>query len=101
MALGLVACGDATTPDEPATETRSGTVEISLSGFAFVPRTVTIETGSTLAWTNRDAARHTVSADDDSWGSGNLDREESYRRTFDEPDSYEYHATMVATIIVE
>lgn len=104
--LALASCGgDVEAPDEPGPEALSGTVEIDVSDLAFFPRAVMIEAGSTVVWTNRDAVRHTVDANDDSWGSGNLDRGESYRRTFDEPGSYdyhcEYHAAMVATITVE
>ena len=104
--LALASCGgDVEAPDEPAPEALSGTVEIDLSGLAFFPRAVTIEAGSTVVWTNRDALLHTVSDDDDSWDSGDLDQGESYRHTFGVPGSYdyhcEYHAAMVATITVE
>ena len=123
LALGLVACGgDGEAPDEPAADLPVGgdlpvagdppvetdppvEVEIDLTGLAFVPPEATIEAGSTVVWTNRDAVRHSVDADDDGWDSGNLDQGESYRRTFNAPGSYEYHckyhAAMVATITVE
>lgn len=102
--LALASCGGEPR-DEPSPEALSGTVEIDLSGLAFFPRAVTIEAGSTVVWTNRDALIHTVSDDDDSWDSGDIDRGESYRRSFDKPGSYGYHCVyhpaMVATLTVE
>jgi plastocyanin len=46
---------------------------ISVSGFSFLPGSLTVEAGITVVWTNKDSAPHTVTSDDASFlSSGNL-----------------------------
>ncbi|OHD55173.1 MAG: hypothetical protein A2Y33_10620 [Spirochaetes bacterium GWF1_51_8] len=46
--------GGNNTPTDPNT--------LSIQGFAFLPNTVTILTGTTLTWENKDSANHTVTS---------------------------------------
>jgi len=79
-------------------------VAISIEGFAFSLAELTISAGTTVTWTNNDAAPHTVTADDDTWGSSRLSRGETFSFTFDQPGTYAYHCglhpAMAATIVV-
>jgi plastocyanin len=84
--------------------TASGTTEVTIQGFAFSPAALTIKVGTTVKWTNQDSAGHTVTADDNSWGSGNLAQGSSYTFTFANAGTYAYHCgvhpSMKATITV-
>lgn len=102
-------------------------VDISMAGTAtgsqvwFRPRGLLIRPGTTVRWTNDDAANvHTVTAyhadngkprrmpaDADSWNSGYLMPGESFSLTFDVPGVYDYfcipheQAGMVGRIVVK
>ena len=78
---------------------------MDIANFAFSPSTLTIKSGDSVTWTNRDSSAHTVTSD-----SGNeLDSErisngQIYTHVFAQPGTYSYHCTphpgMKATIVV-
>jgi|SRR3989344_6951606 len=78
---------------------------INIANFAFSPSTLTIKSGDSVTWTNKDSSAHTVTSD-----SGNeLDSErisngQIYTHVFAQPGTYSYHCTphpgMKATIVV-
>ena len=78
---------------------------IYLSGMVFSPATLTIKAGTTVTWNNNDNTAHTVTADDNSFDSGNLAAGKTYTRTFNAMGSYPYHCTihsgMTGTIVVQ
>jgi plastocyanin len=82
----------------------SGNVDVTIAGFAFSPDALTVKVGTTVKWTNQDAAGHTVTADDNSWGSGNLEQGASFSFTFSQAGTFTYHCSvhpsMKATITV-
>lgn len=85
---------------------QSGTADVSMSGFAFSPASVTIAKGATVRWTNLDPAPHTVTADDTSqFASGTLAQNEKFEHKFDTPGTYTYHCSihtdMKGTVIVQ
>jgi plastocyanin len=65
---------------------------------------LTVKVGTTVTWTNQDSAPHTVTADDNSWGSGRMAKGGQYSFSFDQPGTYPYHCgahpAMTGTIIV-
>ncbi len=67
-----VSCGCGSQP-----QTAPRTHEVEISGFVFVPETVSIKPGDTITWTNRDIAPHTATANDDSWDTGAINQDES------------------------
>jgi len=80
--------------------------KVSIKGFAFNPKTITIKSGTTIFWTNEDSVGHTVTSDSGKeLDSKLLSKEESYEHTFNTPGTYNYHCTphpsMKGTIIVE
>jgi len=89
-----------TTAPAPAT----GTVDVTIANFAFSPDKLTVKVGTTVKWTNQDSATHNVTAEDNSFKSGDLNQGDSFSFTFTTAGTYAYrcgfHASMKATITV-
>ncbi len=66
-------------------------VPVSAVNFQFQPRTVTINVGDTVVWTNNDAVEHTVTASDGSWDSGLFGQGQTFSRTFDTAGTFNYY----------
>lgn len=85
-------------------------VAVSVIDNAFEPKTITINAGDTIVWTNNGARNHTVTASDGSWDSGRLAPGQTFSRKFDNPGTIAYycipHGTptgqgMAGTIVVQ
>jgi len=93
LSMVLAACGDSPTTAPVATTTAAGvatsasaapqTINIDIVGFKFSPQEVSIPAGSTVIWTNKDAAKHNVIADDKSFESPTLEKGQSFTKKFD------------------
>jgi plastocyanin len=98
--LFAAGCGGAGESSEPVATTE---VEMAKS-YRFDPKTIEIEAGQTVTWTNEDNFTHTVQVDgqeDHKVGQG-----ESVEVTFDKPGTYHYVCTlhsqdMDGTVIVK
>jgi plastocyanin len=84
---------------------QSGDVKVSIKGFAFNPKDITVKKGAKITWTNEDSAAHNVMSD----GNGDLKSKtlntgDSYSYTADEAGTFKYvctfHANMTATLTV-
>lgn len=64
---------------------------VMISDNYFNPRTITMPVGSTITWTNNGSMTHTVTADDNSFNSGNLGPGATFSRTFYAVGTYPYH----------
>ena len=104
-AAGVVEHPLAITPDAA-----TGAVTIHEDQFAFLPSQITIPAGTTVEWINDEPAKHTATADDDRFDSGDQSLGVSYSHTFAEPGAYPYFCRyhgdiggvgMAGTIIVE
>jgi plastocyanin len=103
----LAACGgdDGAEPEASTTAPAAGGAagaEVAADGFAFVPPELTVAAGTTVTWTNADAALHTVVG---SGLSGELAASGgTFEHTFDEAGSFPYactiHPSMTGTITV-
>jgi plastocyanin len=95
---------DTATEEEAEDDTAASEEEVIIEGFAFTPESLEITAGTTVTWTNNDAAMHTATADDGSFDTGAISQGESASVTFDEPGTYTYvcsfHPGMEGTIIV-
>ncbi len=103
------------TGGQKSTTTASGkSVQVGMAGagenpasLGFTPSTITVVIGvnNTVIWTNDDSAPHTVTANDGSFSSGNLEPGDSFSWTFTTPGTYAYHCSyhswMMGTIIVK
>lgn len=82
----------------------AATHNVSIVGFAFSPREITIEVGDTVIWTEKDGAFHTTTSDTGVWDSGTLELNETFPFTFNTAGDYPYHCTphpgMTGTVIV-
>ena len=70
-----------------------GAAKAEMRGMAFGPNRIEIAAGSTVTWTNNDPLVHTVTADDGSWNSGEIEPGKTWSRTFTQPGEYAVHCT--------
>ena len=87
------AATEAPAAEEPTAESAapSESPQVLLEGFQFSPATLTVSAGTTVTWTNNEGVQHTVTADDDSFGSDTLPEGGTIEFTFDTPGTYAYH----------
>jgi plastocyanin len=89
------------TPSTPQAQQAS----VTIKDFEFAPSTVTIKVGGTVTWTNDGPSAHTVTADDGSFNSGELQKGKTFSRTFDSTGTFSYHCSihpsMKAQVVVE
>ncbi len=108
MATNTAAAPKATQPPATAQATQppatAQAASVQIKDFEFTPNTLTIKVGSTVTWTN-GGSTHTVTADDGSFDSGQLQNGKSYSRTFDSAGTFTYHCSihpfMKAQVTVE
>ncbi|HVM07476.1 MAG TPA: cupredoxin family copper-binding protein [Acidimicrobiales bacterium] len=78
---------------------------VDIEDFQYEPSPAKVKAGTTVTFTNKDGFAHTVTADDKSFDSGNLDEGDAFEHTFDEPGTYEYfcavHNSMTGSVVVE
>ena len=97
--LCAVSCGGAGESSAPVTTTEVQMVK----SYRFDPKTIEIQAGETVTWTNEDNFTHTVEVE--SQGDHKVGKGESVSLTFDEPGTYDYVCTlhrqdMTGTVIV-
>lgn len=88
----------------PASDQTKG-LSVDIVNFAFTPDTLQVAVGAKVTWTNNDTTAHTVTANDGSFDSGNLNPGESFSFTFTQAGTFayacNYHPNMIATIVVK
>ena len=89
--------------DDDSTNSKQNTIEIK--DFAFNPQTITVKSGQTITWINRDEEPHTVvSVEKQFKKSSALDTDQSFTITAGTPGTYTYfcsvHPKMTGTIVV-
>lgn len=62
-----------------------------MPGRRFVPRELHVAPGAVVTWTNSSGETHTVTADDGSFDSGDVDPGGTFTQEFDAPGSYPYY----------
>lgn len=67
---------------------------VSIENMSFNSSSLTVKAGSTVKWTNNDNVAHTVTADDNSFDSGNIAAGATYSRTFSTAGTISYHCTI-------
>ncbi len=84
----------------------AGPVEhaVSITGFKFVPETITIAPGDRITWTNNDIVPHTATAMDKRWDTGTIAKGKSKSLIVGEDHLTEYfcrfHPKMKARLIL-
>ena len=79
--------------------------EVKIDNFSFSPATLTVASGTTVKWTNRDDIPHTVVSDDKTtFKSKVLDTDDTFTFTFTKPGTYDYfcsiHPKMTGKVVV-
>ena len=82
-----------------------GDSSISISGFKFSPAPLRVKAGTTVTWTNKDSAPHTVTSDNGAFtSSGNLNQNNFYAFKFVTAGTFPYHCSihpsMTGSVIV-
>ncbi|WP_344021209.1 cupredoxin family copper-binding protein [Streptomyces luteireticuli] len=87
-----------TTPSAPAAAN-----QVNIAGFAFSPSTLTVSKGTTVTWTNKDQAPHTVTGG--GLNSPTLGNGATYSFTFKSTGTFNYictiHPNMHGTVVVK
>ncbi|GAA1802786.1 hypothetical protein GCM10009835_22060 [Planosporangium flavigriseum] len=82
----------------------AATASVVIKNFAFSPAAVTVAVGTTVTWSNRDQAAHTVTASGGAFKSPTLDPGDTFRFTFTKAGRYAYlctiHPFMTGTVVV-
>jgi plastocyanin len=74
---------------------RGGTgTAVSIKNFQFSPNPIVVKADSTLTVTNDDGTTHTLTADDNSFGTGDLDGGATATVKIGAPGKYAYHCAI-------
>jgi plastocyanin len=80
------------------------TVGVEIRGVSYGTTEIEVDPGTTVRWTNQDPLAHTVTAEDGSLNSGDIDPGASWSYTFIRPGRYPIycmpHPFMKAVIVV-
>jgi amicyanin len=82
-----------------------GTTQVQMANFAFTPAYIQVKAGTTVMWTNQDAAPHTVTFRSGMMhSSAMMQQGQTFRYTFTTPGMYTYycavHPNMTAQVVV-
>jgi len=83
----------------------SGTNEVILNMNKFSPSSITVSSGTTITWTNKESVTHTVTSNTALFESGNMGKNDKFTYTFSTVGTFPYHCKfhggMTGTVIVE
>jgi len=104
LALGLLAAVTVAAPAasqhpaEPGADDRRAPAaapqRVTIGFGSFAPRRVDVVAGESVRWRNESARVHTVTADDESFGSGRLLSSDAYARRFPAVGATAYHCSL-------
>jgi plastocyanin len=83
-------------PQEAGADTSGAahaTVSATVEDFSFQPARLVVKPGTTVVWTNQGQVVHTVTAQDGSFESGEIQPGGRGSVTFSQPGTYPYHCT--------
>lgn len=81
--------------------------QIQIDNFAYEPKSRSVTLGTEVTWLNQDDAQHTVTSNNDSFKSNNLEEGDEFSYRFTQRGDYKYHCVihgedrMSGTITVE
>jgi plastocyanin len=81
LVMGLAAAAPAT----------AATSDVSITGTGFRPASLTVVAGDTVTWTNNDAVRHQIVANDGTFSSPVLASKQSFTHVFRSGGTFAYH----------
>src|SRR5258705_475257 len=78
--------------------------KVPICWLKILSSSITIDKNVTVTWTNTDAMPHTVTADDNSFTSDELNQNDTYSHTFTTDGTFAYHCAihtgMKGTVVV-
>jgi plastocyanin len=81
-----------------------GINEVFIQGMAFSSSTITVTSGTTITWTNKDGVAHTVTSTTGLFDSGSISTNGTYSHLFSTVGTFPYkctiHPLMTASVIV-
>ena len=86
--------------------TQVGTANVGIVNYQYYPKTLTVKKGTTVTWTNEDAAAHTVTSIGANLilNSALFGENKTYSYTFNEVGTFDYyckpHPYMKGTVVV-
>ncbi|HEX4702788.1 MAG TPA: cupredoxin family copper-binding protein [Pseudonocardiaceae bacterium] len=98
IAMPAAAAAPAATP--------GNAIAVTIQNYAFAPASLAIPAGTTVVWTNKDTAPHTVTVSSGpvTFSSPNLQQGDTFTYTFTQPGTYKYycavHPYMTASVTV-
>jgi plastocyanin len=100
--LLLAACGGSDSSDSEPQAAKAGTASVRMIDNAFEARSITVDVGEKVTWTNDGAAPHTATSTE--FDSGTVAPGETFTWTAEEPGTVDYvctfHPGMEGTITV-
>jgi plastocyanin len=69
-------------------------LEVTMPGKAFAPGETDVLLGTSVVWRNTDSSTHTVTADDDTFDSGDLRPGREFALSFSKTGVFAYHCTI-------
>ncbi|MBK9710855.1 MAG: cupredoxin domain-containing protein [Kouleothrix sp.] len=96
-------------PATAAPPAEAQTVNIDIADNTFSPNKITVPLGTTVVWTHKGQRKHTVTSEDGSFDSGELQAGGSFKQTFDKAGTFPYFCQfhggkggegMAATVVV-
>jgi plastocyanin len=78
----------------PVNKGGPGANEVWIENFSFNPSTITVDAGTAITWTNKDAISHTVTSDTGLFNSGNIDSGGTFSYVFQNAGSFPYHCSI-------
>jgi plastocyanin len=101
--LATAACGGSDTSDDPLT-TGGMSETVLMENTQFKPGNLQVPVGATITFENRDGAQHDAQANDKSWETKKLGKNDAEAVTFDQAGEWLYkctiHPSMKARITV-
>ena len=92
-------------PLAPAAAQGDSVVRVDMRQIVFAPAEIRVKAGQRVEWINSDPTVHTVTADDESWGSELIQEGGRFRHTFTAAGRFPYHCVphpmMRGVVIVE
>ena len=73
---------------------RAKTPAVTIKGFAFAPKTLTVKAGAKIKVSNKDGTAHTFTANKGAFDTGDIDGGSSATVTVKKPGTYAYHCNI-------
>jgi plastocyanin len=79
-------------------QSRAATIAVAIKSTSFSPKSITVNQGDTVRWTNSDKVDHQIVANKGAFASGILKPGQSYSYTANTPGGFAYHDALHPSI---